>query len=62
MNTPNPQTVTVEKVTGSIYRLLNQVTTLVATLEDGIVSRDQAIADLQKQLQFPTVEAVPEVK
>ncbi len=59
MNTNNPQNVTVEKVTSSIYRLLNQVTTLVATLEDGIVQRDLAIAELQKQI--PTVGSVPEV-
>lgn len=46
-NQEQVQRVTIEKITGQINRLLNQVGTLVNTLEDGLNSAHQEIMALR---------------
>lgn len=50
MSTQDNKPVTVGTVTNTINRHINQIMSLVATLEDAILQRDQVIEDLNKKL------------
>lgn len=58
----NQQQVSIEKVTGSIYRMLNQVSTMVGSLEDALNAGGKQLEELNKKVAELSAPKVEEVK
>lgn len=56
----NQDQIAVEKVTGAIYRMLNQASSMVASLEDALNASGKQLEEMNKKIEELTLANKPE--